>query len=549
MVKYSPSKIKDFLTQTQNTILSAAFFISFFYFISAFLGLVKSRVLVSFFGTSEDLSLFFLADRIPTAIYSTIFLGSLSTVFIPVFLKNYISDQEKAYKFASNLFNIVLVFFLVISGLIFIFSKEVLYIISFGSLTFTQLDLSSGLLNIMLIGQVILIVSSFLTSILNANKNFIVPSLAPVVFNLGYLISVPLLFPFTGIYSASYGMIIGSVLHLVIQLPFFLKTGFVWSNVFNLKDPEVKSTFVLSFSSFLATLISQLIIVLETSYALMVSQASVIYLKFADQLRYFPVHLFGASIAIAALPILATESEESSKSNFIKTVKTSFLQIIYLSIPVSVLLIVLKIPLVRIFYGAEKFTWVDTVATANALAVFSLAIFSQSCIIFLSKCFYALKNTKVPLVSSFITLLVTGIFPIYFILNSYSVDFVILGFVLGSYVALIYLLFQLHKLVPDINIKTLFSPFLKILLAGFVMSLFLYFPLQLLDNFIFNSTEVWQLLLLTLIVSIIGFVVYTFITYKFKLPEVLLMFKILRKLKIKSIKLENLENQLNQSLS
>ncbi|NBO21983.1 hypothetical protein EBU94_01395, partial [bacterium] len=238
-----------------------------------------------------------------------------------------------------------------------------------------------------------------------------------------------------------------------------------------------------------------------------------------------------------------------SKSNFIKTVKTSFLQIIYLSIPVSVLLIVLKIPLVRIFYGAEKFTWVDTVATANALAVFSLAIFSQSCIIFLSKCFYALKNTKVPLVSSFITLLVTGIFPIYFILNSYSVDFVILGFVLGSYVALIYLLFQLHKLVPDINIKTLFSPFLKILLAGFVMSLFLYFPLQLLDNFIFNSTEVWQLLLLTLIVSIIGFLVYTFITYKFKLPEVLLMFKILRKLKIKSIKLENLENQLNQSLS
>jgi len=548
MVKYSPSKIKDFLTQTQNTILSAAFFISFFYFISAFLGLVKSRVLVSFFGTSEDLSLFFLADRIPTAIYSTIFLGSLSTVFIPVFLKNYISDQEKAYKFASNLFNIVLVFFLVISGLIFIFSKEVLYIISFGSLTFTQLDLSSGLLNIMLIGQVILIVSSFLTSILNANKNFIVPSLAPVVFNLGYLISVTLLFPFTGIYSASYGMIIGSVLHLVIQLPFFLKTGFVWSNVFNLKDPEVKSTFVLSFSSFLATLISQLIIVLETSYALMVSQASVIYLKFADQLRYFPVHLFGASIAIAALPILATESEESSKSNFIKTVKTSFLQIIYLSIPVSVLLIVLKIPLVRIFYGAEKFTWADTVATANALAVFSLAIFSQSCIIFLSKCFYALKNTKVPLVSSFITLLVTGIFPIYFILNSYSVDFVILGFVLGSYVALIYLLFQLHKLVPDINIKTLFSPFLKILLAGFVMSLFLYFPLQLLDNFIFNSTEVWQLLLLTLIVSIIGFVVYTFITYKFKLPEVLLMFKILRKLKIKSIKLENLENQYYQSI-
>lgn len=549
MVKYSPSKIKDFLNQTQNTILSAAFFISFFYFISAFLGLLKSRVLVSYFGTSEDLSLFFLADRIPTAVYSTIFLGSLSTVFIPVFLKNYLADQDKAYRFASNLFNIVLMFFLIISALIFIFSKEVLFILSFGTLNFIQLDLASGLLNLMLIGQIILIISSFLTSILNANKNFIVPSLAPVVFNLGYLISVPLLFPFTGIFSASYGMIIGSILHLIIQIPFFLKTGFKWSWVFNLKDSEVKQTFILSFSSFLATLISQLIIVLETSYALMVSQASVIYLKFADQLRYFPVHLFGASIAIAALPILATESEENSKNNFIKTVKTSLLQIVYLSIPVSVLLIVLKIPLIRIFYGAEKFTWNDTVITANSLAIFSLAIFSQSCVIFLSKCFYALKNTRAPLISSFLTFLVTGIFPIYFILNGFGVEYVILGFVLGTYLALFYLLFRLRNFLPDFKIVELMKPFGKIFLAGFVMSIFLYFPMQLLDSFIFNTTEVWQLLVLTGLVTLIGFAVYTFITYKFKLPEVLLMFKILRKLKIKSIKLENIENQINQSLS
>jgi putative peptidoglycan lipid II flippase len=344
-------------------------------------------------------------------------------------------------------------------------------------------------------------------------------------------------------------MIIGSILHLIIQVPFFLKSGFVWSGVFNLKDTEVKNTFVLSFSSFLATLISQLIIVLETSYAMVVSQASVIYLKFADQLRYFPVHLFGASIAIAALPILATESEESTKSNFIKTVKTSFLQIVYLSIPVSVLLIVLKIPLVRIFYGAEKFTWNDTVITANSLAIFSLAIFSQSCVIFLSKCFYALKNTRVPLISSLLTFLVTGIFPIYFILNGYGVEYVILGFVLGTYLALFYLLFKLKNFLVDLSYSEILKPLGKIILAGFVMSLFLYFPLQLLDTFIFNTTEVWQLLVLTGIVIIIGFAVYTFITYKFKLPEVLLMFKILRKLKIKSIKLENIENQINQSLS
>jgi putative peptidoglycan lipid II flippase len=549
MVKPSPSKFKDFLNQTQSTILSAAFFISFFYFIAAFLGLLKSRVLVSYFGASEELSLFFLADKIPTAIYSTIFLGSLSTVFIPVFLKNHQENESKSYTFASNLFNIVLIFFGLISFLIFVFSKDILYLMSFGTLSQTDLDLASSLLNVMLIGQFILIISSFLSSVLNAHRNFIVPSIAPVLFNLGYLFSIPLLFPFFGIMSASYSMIVGSILHLLIQIPFFYKTGFNWKGIVNFRDIEVRKTFTLSFSSFLATLISQLLLVLETSYALVVSQASVVYLKFADQLRYFPVHLFGASIAIAALPVLSVESEEKNRENFIKTVKTSLLQIIYLSVPVSVLLIVLKIPLIRIFYGAEKFTWEDTLMTSNTLAIFSLAIFSQSCIIFLTKCFYALKNTKVPLISSIITFLVTGIFPLYFILNGFGLWSVVLGFVIGTYISLIFLLWKLDNTVSEMKITSLLLPFSKIMFAGFILSLVLYFPLQWLDNFIFNTREVWQLLLLTGLVSVLGFISYTFITYKFKLPEVLLMFKILRKLKIKSVKLENIENQINQSLT
>lgn len=215
----------------------------------------------------------------------------------------------------------------------------------------------------------------------------------------------------------------------------------------NLKDKDLKSTFNLSFSSFLSTIVSQLTIVAETSLSLLISSASVVYFKFADQLRYFPVHLFGASIAIAALPILSAESEDNLK-NFSETVKTSLLQIIYLSVPVSVLLIILKIPVVRLVYGAEKFTWEDTVTTAFALAVFSLSIFSQSCNIFLTKCFYALKNTNIPLVGSLITFLVTVTFPLYFILNGYQVWSVVLGFVIGTYVNFIYFVIKLKKLVP-----------------------------------------------------------------------------------------------------
>lgn len=548
MVKSSTDKIKDFLSKTQDTILSAAFIISILYFVSAILGLLKSRFLITYFGASSDLTLFLVADRIPSAIYTTIFLGSLSSVFIPMYVSINKEDSIKSFKFASNLFNLVLAFFLALSLLLFIFSKEVLLILTLGQFSLNELDTASTLLRIMLFGQVILILSSFITSILNANRNFFVSSLAPVIFNLSFLITLPILQPFFGINSAAWGMVIGSIFHLLIQLPVFFKLGFQWRPIFNLSDKNMVATLRLSLSSFLATLVSQATLIVETSLSLLISPAAVIYFKFADQLRYFPVHLFGASIAIAALPVLSSETVDDKKL-FSQTVKTSLLQIIYLSIPVSVLLIILRLPLVRLVYGADKFTWEDTLATALALGVFSLSIFSQSCTIFLGKCFYALKNSSIPLIGSIMTLLATSLIPLYFIFNGYGVWVLVLSFVIGTYLNLGYFLIKLKKMVPEFKITELLSPVFKILFSGFLMALSLYFPMQYLDNYVFNTSYVLNLLFLTSIVSLIGLSIYTVITYYFRVPEVVLMFKILKKFRIKITKLENLENQLNQSIS
>ena len=427
-------------------------------------------------------------------------------------------------------------------------SKEILFLLTFGKLTLSELDTASSLLNIMLIGQLILIFSSFLTSILNAKRNFLIPSFAPVIFNLVFIISIPVLFPFMGIYAAAWGMVFASVFHLLIQVPSFIAHKFHWKLIFNLKDRNVTQSLKLSLSSFMATVVSQLILLLENSISLLISSASVIYFKFADQLRYFPVHLFGASISVAALPILSAEYEDDLEK-FKNTVKTSLLQIIYLSVPITVLLIVLKIPVVRIVYGADKFSWEDTVMTALCLAVFSFSILSQSCNIFLSKCFYALKNTSVPLIGSLLTLLITALFPLYFINKGYEVWIVVLGFVIGTYFNLIYFLLKFKKILKYFSLREIFLPLSKIFFAGLLMAVFLYFPMQYLDNYVFNTTYVINLLALTGLVSLLGFGIYFGITFWFRVPEVMLLFKILRKFKIKTVHLENLENQLNQSIS
>jgi len=548
MVKSSGQKIKQLLSVTSNSILSAAFVISFFYFISAILGLFKSRVIISYFGASESLGLYYIADRIPSAIYSTIFLGTFSTVFIPLFTRLYKEDPSESFKFASNLFNVLLGFFLLISILIAIFSYEILYLLTLGQVSFNDLILGVTLLRIMLIGQVILIISSFLTSILNAKKHYLSTSLSPVMFNLGFIVSLPLLQPFFDIYSLSWAMVVGAVFHLLIQIPSLFFIDFKYSFIANLKDMNLRESLKLSGVNFLTTLMGHLVAVAENSLAFLISASSVVYFKLADQLRYFPVHLFGASISIAALPIMAEEYKEGDKDNFFRIIKTSLLQILYLSLPVMVLLIVLKLPIVRLVYGAEKFTWEDTLITALCLAIFSLSILSQAASIFLSRCFYALKDTFHPFIATLITLVITVTFPLYFIFNGYGVWAVVTGYVVGSYINLIYFLVML-KIKLSFPLREFLSSSSKIFLSGFLMSLFLYFPMRLIDTYLLDTAYVLDLIYLTVGVSALGLVIYFVVSYKLKVPEIALLFKGLRKLKISSKNLENLENQLNQSIS
>lgn len=548
MVKSSGQKIKQLLSVTSNSILSAAFVISFFYFISAILGLFKSRAIISYFGASESLGLYYIADRIPSAIYSTIFLGTFSTVFIPLFTRLYKEDPSESFKFASNLFNVLLGFFLIISILIAIFSYEILYLLTLGQVSFNDLMLGVTLLRIMLIGQVILIISSFLTSILNAKKHYLSTSLSPVMFNLGFIVSLPLLQPFFDIYSLSWAMVVGAVFHLLIQIPSLFFIDFKYSLIANLKDMNLRESLKLSGVNFLTTLMGHLVAVAENSLAFLISASSVVYFKLADQLRYFPVHLFGASISIAALPIMAEEYKDGDRDNFFRIIKTSLLQILYLSLPVMVLLIVLKLPIVRLVYGAEKFTWEDTLITALCLAIFSLSILSQAASIFLSRCFYALKDTFHPFIATLITLTITVTFPLYFIFNGYGVWVVVTGYVVGSYINLIYFLVML-KIKLSFPLREFLSSSAKIFLSGFLMSLFLYFPMRLIDTYLLDTAYVLDLIYLTVGVSALGLVIYFVVSFKLKVPEVALLFKGLRKLKISSKNLENLENQLNQSIS
>lgn len=528
------AKYQALINKTQKTILSAASILAVASGINAILGFVKGRLLATFFGDSAQLAVFYTADRIPDFMYSVLVVGALSTVFIPVFTSLYKKNKSRAWETASSLINITVAFFVVFSVLVFIFAPAVMRVLSLGKFGLTEIALGAKLMRIMLAAQLMLVVSSFLTSILQSFKYFLVPALAPIFYNLGFIVGTILLSRNLGIFGPAVGVVIGALLHLLIQIPMMRKVNFRFSPFsLILHRNGTREIFDLVPSRIGSVMINNLIITVNNSLAILISTSAVVHLKFANQLQFFPVNLFGFSIAHASLPTLAEESEEANLGKFKRTFITSFHQMMFLVLPASVILLVLRVPVVRIVYGAATFPWEATVKTAYALAFFSLSIFAQGGIYLITRSFYALKDTRTPVRISALTLIINIALSLYFVrMLSWGVWSIAFSFSITSILTFLLMMAYLIKKVGGIDYGELIVPFTKISYSALIMGLALYLPLKLLDQFVFDTTRVIPLLLLTGIATIAGSATYLIITWLFRVEEIELFYKLLRKLKI-----------------
>ncbi|OGC45912.1 murein biosynthesis integral membrane protein MurJ, partial [candidate division WWE3 bacterium RBG_19FT_COMBO_34_6] len=526
---------KNILNKTQQTILSAAFILAVASGINAVLGFVKGRLLATYFGDSKELAIFYTADRIPDLIYSVLVVGALSTIFIPVFTSIYKKDKARAWQTASSLINITLAFFVILAFIIFFLAPYLMHLLSVGKFSNEELRTGSDLMRIMLLSQLILVVSSFITSILQSFKYFLIPALAPIAYNIGLIIGIVLLSDKIGIFGPAIGVAIGAVLHLLVQLPILknVQFDFIPFN-FNFHKNGAGEVFKLMPSRIGSVLINNLIMTINNSLAILISASAVVHLKFANQLQFFPVNIFGFSIAHACLPTLSEESgDDDGYQKFKNTFITSFHQMMFLVIPTSVILLVLRVPIVRIVFGAAEFPWEATVKTSYALAFFSLSIFAQSGIYLVTRAFYALKDTNTPVRVGSLTLIINVLISLIFVnMFKFGVWSIAFSFTITSILNFISLTYLIIQKIGGVEILKLVKPFTKISYAAIFMGAALYIPLKLLDQIVFDTTRTINLLLLTGIASLLGVVTYLFLTWIFRVEEIELLYKLARKLKI-----------------
>lgn len=527
-------KITKLLTKTQNTILSAAFILAFASGINAILGFVKARLLAVHFGVSNSLAIFYTADKVPNLIYTVLIVGAISTVFIPVFTSLLKKDEKEAFKVASSIMIATFILFFILGTLVFIFSEPIMRILAVGTFSPEEIKVGSNLIRIMIASQLFLIAGSLITSILQSFKYFLIPAFAPIIYNIGIILGTVLLSNKIGIYGPAVGVSFGALFHFLVQTPILKKTKFRFFLKLDFQNRSFRKMFSLVPPRIVGSLTWNLIDTIQNSIALLISAQSAVFLKFASQLQSFPVSLIGLSMAAAMLPTLSAQEREDNMETFKQTLLTSFHQTMYLVMPISAILLVLRVPAIRIVFGVSSFPWEATVKTAHTLAFFAISIFAQSAIYLFSRAFYALKDTITPLIAAVATSLINVLLSLLFVLKlNLGVWSIAFAFSVSSIINASILFLVLNKKVGGFNFKSLFIPFTKISWATAFMGIALWIPLRYLDQFVFDTTRTIYLLALTFIAGVSGLVTYFFLTKWFKVSEVELFYKLVRKIRPK----------------
>lgn len=519
-------------SRKQANILSAATVIMVAVAMSRLLGLFRDRLLAgTFFGGREwQLDVYFAAFRIPDMIFQLLVLGALSAAFIPVFSRYLEKKEGEAYYLSSSVINFLLIFFILLSTLVFIFAEPLVRIIA-PAFDPVEMSLMVNLTRIMLLAQLFFCFSNFLTGVIQSHQRFLVPALSPVAYNLGIIFGIVVLSRWLGIYGPTVGVVLGAFLHLIIQLPLALKLGFRYSFVFDWHHPGVRQVARLMLPRTLALAVNQIELTVAVFLATSLAAGSLSIFYFAQHLMNLPIGLFGITIGQAALPTLSRESREEGFEKFKKTFLSSFNQILYLALPASAILLVLRIPAVRIVFGAASFPWRATLLTSRVLAIFSISIFAQAVIQLLVRGFYALHDTRTPFWIGALAVLTNVSLSFLFI---FRLNLGILGLAwattLASFLQLGLLLIFLNRAIGGFDKKEFFIPPIKMGVATILTAVALWVPMRFLDKFILDTTRTINLVILTIIATLSGMMVYFFLSYVLKIAELKLFVSLVKRL-------------------
>ena len=513
---FTVKKLKQFLPK--SAIIHITGYLVILSIFSRLLGLFRDRLLTSNFETSI-LDAYFSAFRIPDFLYNILILGTLSSAFIPLFSKliHRKDKQQEAQSLVDDVLLIVGVVMGIISVIMIAFAP---YLVKLVAISYEGQKLADAvtLTRIMAISPFIFSISSVLSSVLNAYKKFIIVALAPIVYNIGIIIGIIWLYPIWGVPGLGYGVVLGAILHLLIQIPSVLKLNISLKVDTKLYIKNLKRLWDLYWPRLLVIDTAMLSLFIGTIIASTKPDA-VTYFTLAFNLNALPLGVIAISFATAIFPYLteayAKEDEESFRDYVIGGISKNLL----LLIPIMMLMLNFRSQIVRIVYGGGGFSWEATRITFQTFTILALSIPFQGLIPLLSRALFARHDTKTPMIVGIIGMLINIVLALV-LSNYWGVLGVAAAFsITMAITCIIYGVIIFRAINHGSVIKTMIYG-LQVSMWSIGMLGIAYIFKQLIGSFIGTNT------LISLVIQVLGasapaLAIYIFITWKLGLTKVL----------------------------
>ncbi|MFN0096819.1 MAG: murein biosynthesis integral membrane protein MurJ [Dehalococcoidia bacterium] len=381
-----------------SALILAAAIVGFGFLGSRLLGILRTVAIADSFGSGPDADAYFVAFKIPDLIFQVLAGATMGSAFIPVFARVYRRDgTDAAWRLASIMLTIVTAATAVLCAIALI-AAPLLVPLTAPGFEGERLDTAITLTRIMLISPLLFAVSGMITGILNARQQFLLPALAPMLYNLAIIFGAVVLARPFGIEGLAIGVVAGSALHLAVQVPGLVKEGMKFRASLNWRAPEVTEIAKLMGPRVIGLGATQLNFVITTFFATKVGGSAVSDLTYAWLLAGLPVALFGMAFSTAVFPQLADRAAEGEHEALYATVSRVLRVILFLTIPAALGLAFLREPVTAFLLQHGEFGPEATAGTSAALAFYCIGLIPQAGIEIHSRGFYALGDTRTPVI-------------------------------------------------------------------------------------------------------------------------------------------------------
>ncbi|MDZ7837712.1 MAG: murein biosynthesis integral membrane protein MurJ [Actinomycetota bacterium] len=491
-------------------------------------GLVRDQIMAGYFGISYDTDAFTWAYFIPNLFKVLIAESLIVAAFIPIY-SSYLSSPDKKGKsvckfggqYNGNSF------FDYIHINIYIFPQIGLLL---SNIADNQMDIGKFVVmsRIMIFSLLSLGLSGLVTGILNSHNLFALPSIAPLVMNIATILAVILISGQLGIVSMAVGVMVGSVLHLAIQLPRLKVSNLRYGFDLNLRHPAVKEIFGLMLPILLSLGAVQLNNSVDNFFALGLGAGNTTALTLSWRVANLPLGVFSVAVITVLYPLFSRQAAADDASGLKESFSLGVREIGYIMLPATVGLVLMSQPIIKVLFEHYNFLAQDTQKVSYILIFHSLGLIFFGLLMILNRVFYAFKDVRTPLKVAAVSMVV-NFFLDWLLIRFMDVGGLALSTSLVALFNTVILLIILRKRVGNLGGKRIAKSYAKMFFASVIMGLCVFGLWRLIEGYAFQGLG--QLIGSLALTIGSAAAVYIALTYIFRMDEIKFALDLVKKFK------------------